>query len=170
MHKAVLAAVAATALLTPAVAQETDVNEPLKPELEVPVPLQPAPPGSSQAWAGQAVMPEFLSAQQIRDIQQALEARGAQSIRVDGEWGADIEAAVRDFQKSQNLISQNGQLDPMTLMALGLNPMNFSLSGATETTGQTMHDGAEQDGATEHHERQQEPESPLVPGRDEEDR
>ena len=63
-------------------------------------------------------------------------------MRVDGEWGPEIEAAVRNFQKAENLISQNGELDPLTLMALGLDPLSFGLSGASETTGQAAHDSA----------------------------
>jgi peptidoglycan hydrolase-like protein with peptidoglycan-binding domain len=153
MHKAVLggAAVAAAALFAPAVAQQMNQHEMNngQPQMgqsqsgQEPQAQQRPIPGASQAMAGRAIVPELLNAHQIRDIQQALEARGAQSIRTDGRWGDDIEAAVRNFQRMENMISQNGELDPLTLMALGLNPLNFfGPSGASETTGQALQDGA----------------------------
>jgi peptidoglycan hydrolase-like protein with peptidoglycan-binding domain len=141
MHKATLAAVAAAALFAPAVAQQLNVNGQSESGLDPQAQPQPAQ-GSSQALAAHPISPELLSSHQIRDIQQALEARGARAIRVDGQWGADMEAAIRDFQKSENLISQNGELDPLTLMALGLDPLSFGLSGASETTGQAARDSA----------------------------
>jgi peptidoglycan hydrolase-like protein with peptidoglycan-binding domain len=139
MHKAILAAVAAAALFAPAAAQQMNMSGQSQTGQEPqaqPMPVQ----GSSQAMAGRPISPSLLNAHQIRDIQHALEARGAHAIRMDGQWGPDIEAAVRDFQKSENLISQNGELDPLTLMALGLNPLSFGLSGASETTGQAARD------------------------------
>jgi hypothetical protein len=141
MHKAMLAAVAAAALFAPAVAQQIDKNG--QPETGQEPPVQPWPlEGLSQALIGRPVSPELLNSNQIRDIQQALESRRAHAIRVDGQWGPDMEAAIRDFQKSENLISQNGELDPLTLMALGLNPLSFGLSGTSETTGQAAGDKA----------------------------
>jgi peptidoglycan hydrolase-like protein with peptidoglycan-binding domain len=145
MHKTVLAAVAAAALFAPAVAQQMNQHQmndgPFQSGQEPQAHSRPMP-GSSQAMAGRAIAPELLNAHQIRDIQQALEARGLRSIRVDGRWGADIEAAIKNFQKTENLISQNGELDPLTLVALGLNPLSFGLSGVGETTGQAVRDGA----------------------------
>jgi peptidoglycan hydrolase-like protein with peptidoglycan-binding domain len=139
MHKAVVAAVAVAALFAPAVAQQIDLNGSRETGQE---PQAQSPPvqGPSRAQAGRSVSPERLSTHQIRDIQQALEARGAHAIRVDGQWGPDIEVAVRDFQKSANLISQNGELDPLTLMALGLDPLGFGMSGVGETTGKAARD------------------------------
>jgi peptidoglycan hydrolase-like protein with peptidoglycan-binding domain len=139
MHKAILAVVAAAALFAPAVAQQIDINGPLETGQEPRAQTRPVQE-SSQAPAGRPVSPDLLSTHQIRDIQQALGARGAHAIRVDGQWGADIEAAVRDFQKSENLISQNGELDPLTLMALGLDPLSFGMAGASETTGKAARD------------------------------
>jgi hypothetical protein len=146
MHKSILAAVAAAALFAPAVAQQINMNGQSQTGQEQPMQLQPMQPqpiqGSSQALAGPSISPQLLGTSQIRDIQQALEARGAHAMRVDGQWGPDVEAAIRNFQKSENLISQNGELDPLTLMALGLNPMSFGLSGSPETTGQAIRDNA----------------------------
>jgi peptidoglycan hydrolase-like protein with peptidoglycan-binding domain len=141
MYKAVLSAVAVAALSAPALAQQIPVQGPPQSGQEMQQELLPLP-GASQAMAGHAISPQLLTSGQIREIQRALEARGANSIRVDGEWGPDVEAALKDFQKSENMISQNGELDSLTLMALGLDPLGFGLSGTTETTGQAAREAA----------------------------
>ncbi len=141
MHRSILAAVAAATLFAPAVAQQMNMNGQSQTGQDQPTQPQPIE-GSSQALAGQSISPQLLGTNQIRDIQQALEARGAHAMRVDGQWGPDVETAIRNFQKSENLISQNGELDPLTLMSLGLNPMSFGLSGSAETTGQAIRDNA----------------------------
>ena len=158
MYKAVLVAVAAAALVAPAVAQQPNMDGQNGQE-------SLGQPEASQPLASHAIAPELLSAHQIRDIQQALEARGARSMRSDGQWGPDIEAAIRNFQKSENMISQNGELDPLTLMALGLNPLSFGLSGTGETTGQAVRDSAPSPEPM-----QDMPERPLLPGGDQDDR
>ena len=159
MYKAILTAMVAAALFAPAVvAQQSNVNGPSRSgqeTLQQPRPMS----GASQGMAGHAISPRLLSPGQVRDIQQALEARGANSIRVNGEWGSDVEAALRDFQKSENMISQNGELDSLTLMALGLDPLGFGLSGTSETTGQAARDGASPEEGT-----RDVPEQPLLQG------
>jgi peptidoglycan hydrolase-like protein with peptidoglycan-binding domain len=158
MHRTILAAVAAAALAAPAVAQQSNPNgqHELMPQAgqDHAQQLRPAQE-EMQAQAGRPLAPEQLNAHQILDIQKALEARGARSIRQDGQWGPDIEAAVRNFQQTENLITQNGQLDPLTLIALGLNPLSFGLS-ANETTGQ-----AARDDAMPQEQRQEAPEQPV---------
>jgi peptidoglycan hydrolase-like protein with peptidoglycan-binding domain len=145
MHKAILTAAAVVALSAPAVAQhpgpQPDTNRPS----ETGQAAQPRPvPASPQNRAGQPISPQLLNSHQVREIQQALEARRAGAVRMNGEWGPDVEAALRNFQKSENLVSQNGELDALTLMALGLNPLSYGLSGTAETTGQALRDGAPQ--------------------------
>jgi peptidoglycan hydrolase-like protein with peptidoglycan-binding domain len=139
MYKAILAALAATVLFAPAVAQQSNVNGPSRTGQEA---LQRTRPiaGASQGLAGEAISPRLLTSGQVRNIQRALEARGANPIRVDGEWGPDVEAALRAFQKSKNIISQNGELDSLTLMALGLDPLGFGLPDVSETTGEAARD------------------------------
>jgi hypothetical protein len=134
MCKAFLTAAAVAALSSVAVAEQVNVNGQSETELAGPQ-FTPAP-DSLPALAGGPVTPQHLSAHQVKEIQQALQTRGQGSIRVDGQWGPDIEAALKDFQKSENMISQNGELDPLTLLALGLDPLGYSLSGTSETTGQ----------------------------------
>jgi peptidoglycan hydrolase-like protein with peptidoglycan-binding domain len=97
--------------------------------------------GSLQALAGSQISPEKLNESQVRDIQQALEDHGEESVRVDGEWGPDTEAALKNFQTSHNMISQTGALDSLTIMALGLDPSSFGLAASSETTGQASRGG-----------------------------
>lgn len=144
MHKAILTAAVVVALSAPAVAEQQQPNQQVnqngqsgagqaaQPQLR-PVPASP------QIRAGQPISPQLLNSRQVREIQQALDARRAGTVRTDGEWGPDVEAALKNFQRSENLISQNGELDALTLMALGLNPSSYDVS-AGETTGQSPHD------------------------------
>jgi peptidoglycan hydrolase-like protein with peptidoglycan-binding domain len=150
MHKAILTAAAIVALSAPAAAQQQpgqqqrpDANRQSETGQAQPRPV----PASPQIRAGQPIAPQLLNSHQVREIQQALEARRAGTVRVDGEWSPDVEAALRSFQKSENLISQNGELDALTLIALGLNPLSYGLSGTAETTGQARRDGAPQERA-----------------------
>jgi peptidoglycan hydrolase-like protein with peptidoglycan-binding domain len=149
MYKAIVTA-AAVALSAPASAEQpAQQNQQIDDQNAQPGNGQAAQPQSRpgpapQIRAGQPISPQLLNSHQVREIQQALEARRGGSVRVDGEWGPDIEAALRDFQRSENMISQNGELDALTLMALGLNPLSYGLSGPGETTGQALRDGPTQ--------------------------
>ena len=98
--------------------------------------MQPQSPAFSRFAAGFEISPQQLSSSQVRAIQQALEEWGEEHVRVDGEWGADTEAALKNFQKSENMITQTGEVDLPTIVALGLDPLSFGLAGASETTGQ----------------------------------
>ncbi len=143
MHKAVLTAAALAALSVSAVAQQGIVTGQSETGQQV-QPQSRTLPDLSQALAGYRISPQQLSAGQVREIQQALGDRGDGSVRVDGEWGPDTEAALKDFQKSENMISQTGELDFPTILALGLDPLSFGLAGASETTGQALRGGASQ--------------------------
>ena len=138
MYKAVLVAVAAAALVAPAVAEQAEQFAPTVPAASEQVQIQGQEQEQEQQPAAppsRVIAPEFLTERQIRDIQQALEAHGS-PMQADGRWGPNMDAAVRSFQKNENLITQSGELDPLTLMALGLNPLTFGMSGTDETTGQ----------------------------------
>jgi peptidoglycan hydrolase-like protein with peptidoglycan-binding domain len=156
-YKVILTAAAIGMVSVPAVAEQ--INQNGQPQAGQAAQPQSRPvPASPHIRAGQPVSPQLLNSHQVRAIQQALEARRAGTVRVDGEWGPDVEAALRNFQKSENLISQNGELDALTLAALGLDPLHYGLS-ANETTGQALRDGtAQQDRA------QDAPEHPGNPG------
>ena len=138
MHKAVLTAAAVAALSVSAVAQQSGMSgQQINPQSY-------ALPDSQQALTGYQISPQQLGASQVREIQQALETKGDSSVRVDGEWGPDTEAALKNFQKSENMISQTGELDISTIMALGLDPLSFGLAGTSETTGQAPRSSAPQ--------------------------
>ncbi len=141
MRKGVLTAVAVAALGASAVAQQQD-GASGRPRTEQLIELQSGTlAGSTQALAGHRISPQQLNASQIREIQKALEERGERSVRVNGEWGPETEAALKNFQKSENMSAQAGELDVSTLAALGLDPSGFGLAGIAETTGQAPRDG-----------------------------
>ena len=152
MHKAVLMAAALAALSVSAAAQQGGMSgQQMQPQSH-------ALPDSRQALTGYQISPQQLRASQVREIQQALEDRGDSSVRVNGEWGPDTEAALKNFQKSENMISQTGDLDLPTILALGLDPLSFGL--ASETTGQGL------SGDTSQPQRMQgAPEAPQAGGR-----
>jgi peptidoglycan hydrolase-like protein with peptidoglycan-binding domain len=135
MRKAALTALALAAVSGLAVAQQGDLSgqSSTGQPMQLPSPTSPDSSDSSQELAGYQISPQQLNSSQVRDLQQALKARGHRAVRVDGEWGPDIEAAVKNFQKSQNMVSQTGALDLPTIAALGLDPLSFGLTG--ETTG-----------------------------------
>jgi hypothetical protein len=135
MYKAILTAAAVVALSAPAVAEQINQNGQQQSQTgQAAQPQSRTVPASPQIRAGQPISPQLLNSRQVREIQQALESRRAGAVRVDGEWGPDVDAALRNFQRSENLISQNGEIDALTLSALGLNPLSYGLS-ASETTG-----------------------------------
>lgn len=62
-------------------------------------------------------------AQRIREIQEALSAKGY-PVEVNGVWGPESVQALSKFQEDQNInnMSGRGKLDSLTLIALGLGP------------------------------------------------
>ncbi|MGE3975268.1 MAG: peptidoglycan-binding protein [Bdellovibrionales bacterium] len=57
-----------------------------------------------------------VTSSQIMDVQEALNSRG-HSLTVDGKFGPQTKAALRDFQ-SQNNLTDSGMIDSETLSAL----------------------------------------------------
>jgi peptidoglycan hydrolase-like protein with peptidoglycan-binding domain len=72
---------------------------------------------------GAAVAPsaEPLSPGAVRNVQARLRALGFYRGAVDGVWGAGTQAGVERFQQGRGL-QANGQLNPATLSAMGLDP------------------------------------------------
>lgn len=66
----------------------------------------------------------------VRDVQRSLGSRGYDPGAVDGVYGSGTEAALRRFQRDQNMAS-SGQIDAPTLMALGLT----NQAGAPQRSG-----------------------------------
>jgi peptidoglycan hydrolase-like protein with peptidoglycan-binding domain len=88
------------------------------------------PARSSKAQAGRRAVaarqpavyvPQVPSQDRYREIQQALAEKGFFKSEPDGNWNAESVAALKEFQKSQNL-DADGRLGALSLIALGLGP------------------------------------------------
>lgn len=75
------------------------------------------------ATAAAAATPEPVSPAVIRNVQQRLRALGFYRGGVDGIWGAGTQASLERFQQGRGL-QATGQVNPLTLQALGLDPNN----------------------------------------------
>lgn len=71
--------------------------------------------------------------ERYKEIQQALADKGYFSGTPDGVWGASSTDALKRFQHDQNL-SEDGKLDSLSLIALGLGPKRTT-TGAPPATG-----------------------------------
>ena len=107
MHKLILTAATVAALSASAAAQQGGISEQSQAGQQAQSQSR-ALPSASQVLAGHLISPQQLSSSQVREIQQALEDRGDGSVRVDGEWGPDTDEAIKNFQKSENMIPQTG--------------------------------------------------------------
>lgn len=76
----------------------------------------------------QPITASQLSAEHIRKIQQKLNQEGFHSGQVDGKWGSETQAAIKNFQQSKG-IKATGQLDERTLDELGLEADEFRQKG-----------------------------------------
>lgn len=70
-----------------------------------------------------AASPDPISPAVIRNVQQRLRALGFYRGGVDGSWGAGTQTAIERFQQGRGL-QPTGQVNPLTLQALGLDPNN----------------------------------------------
>lgn len=93
---------------------------------------------STDRQAQNAIDPSHLSGQQIRRIQTALDREGFNVKRVDGKWGPETEAALKNFQRKQDL-QGHGRLNQQTLGALGVR-MNGQAEGAATTGSASKED------------------------------
>lgn len=73
----------------------------------------------ADAGQNQAVQPSSLSSREIRLIQMNLNKAGFSAKSVDGVWGEETQAALRNFQEMKNLAG-DGKLNQQTLAALGV--------------------------------------------------
>ncbi|MBW8269944.1 peptidoglycan-binding domain-containing protein [Caldovatus aquaticus] len=76
------------------------------------------------ADAAPAAMAAPLSAFAVRNVQARLRAMGFYRGPADGIWGPGTQAAVERFRQGRGL-QANGQLNPETAQALGLDPNNL---------------------------------------------
>jgi opacity protein-like surface antigen len=71
--------------------------------------------------SNQAISPNKLGRNGVRQVQQALAKKGFHAGRADGIWGRDTRTALKDFQKSKGIQNGKGQLNKQTLSDLGVN-------------------------------------------------
>jgi peptidoglycan hydrolase-like protein with peptidoglycan-binding domain len=121
MKRLLIALAASAAVTLPALAQS-----------------QQTQPGPMQPQAGQqreGIAPRSLSADQVRQIQDALKSKGHYKGQVDGVWGPGTASAMRRFSAQQGgQMPRGGGMDrisPHALTALGLDPAQFSQRGAS---------------------------------------
>lgn len=67
---------------------------------------------------------QLLAPPALRAVQERLQQRGAYTGAVDGTWGQDSQQALVTFQQQHGL-QVNGQMNPATAQALGLNPVRL---------------------------------------------
>lgn len=79
--------------------------------------------------AGEFEAPQTLNADNVRQIQKALNDAGYNAGPVDGRWNPETERALRDFQKAKGL-EPTGRLDDRTILALGFSLSEFAASEA----------------------------------------
>ena len=60
-----------------------------------------------------------LEVSTVREVQQQLTSKGHDAGPIDGKWGPQTQAAVRQFQDREGM-KASGQLDEGTLLALGM--------------------------------------------------
>jgi peptidoglycan hydrolase-like protein with peptidoglycan-binding domain len=82
-----------------------------------------APGPATPSGAAPPPSAEPLSPAAVRNVQARLRALGFYRGGVDGVWGAGTQAGVERFQQGRGL-QANGQLNPATLSAMGLDPDN----------------------------------------------
>jgi len=81
--------------------------------------------------------------ERYQEIQQSLADKGYYSGPVNGTWGTDSVAALKRFQRDQN-IGDDGKLGSLSLMALGLGPKRGAQSGEPLTPAGEPHSKPEQ--------------------------
>lgn len=147
MKRVMLAAVASIALSLPAMAQSNDTNA-MQPnnQSQTSQSQTSSQPQHNQSQTGgnqqngqarqqaeNRINPSSLNKEQIRQIQMTLNKKGFDAKRVDGIWGPETEAALKDFQQQQHL-QGSGHLTQQTLGALGVD-VNGHMQQGSATTG-----------------------------------
>ncbi len=95
-----------------------------------------AAPALAQQSQPKETVPIQLPAKQVIQLQQKLHQEGLYTGPVDGKWGPETQAAVRNFQTKENL-PVTGQLDPQTMSKLGINVSSGS-SSSTSGSGSSQ--------------------------------
>ncbi|MBV9303072.1 MAG: peptidoglycan-binding protein [Acidobacteriaceae bacterium] len=87
--------------------------------------------------SGRASTPSYQShpdAERYQEIQKALAERGYFKGEVNGQWGEDSVDALKRFQADQK-IPNDGKIDSLSLIGLGLGPKHSEGAGGPSTSG-----------------------------------
>lgn len=82
-------------------------------------------------------VPLAMKQQTIRQVQQALNKKGFDAGKADGNWGPETAAAVKNFQE-KNGLQQTGALDSQTMQELGINMPSSGNVGSSSGGQQTI--------------------------------
>jgi len=125
MTKLILTLMASAAISATALAQQQGPTQPPKQDQMQQQPMQKTEPQQQGpaarqpgASAQQQISPRTLKGEEMRMLQQALNDKGGTNIKVDGRFGPQTAAALRQFQQQKGL-QATGRLDTQTLAALG---------------------------------------------------
>ncbi|HVL55638.1 MAG TPA: peptidoglycan-binding domain-containing protein, partial [Burkholderiaceae bacterium] len=93
-------------------------------------------PATAAAQPAASVAGSDLSPGAVRTLQRALNDRGYDAGAVDGVWGDRTAAALRQFQR-ENQLAVSGRPDARTLAALGVPPQALDTARANNPMGTT---------------------------------
>lgn len=124
-----------TATTTPAASANTDAaaDAAAKNTATMNAPAETATETSSAYNKGVVKTRADLNRANVRQLQQALKAKGAYDGKVDGVWGDQTSAAITNFQ-SQNSLNVTGVLDQQTIDQLGV---EFTASAGARSNART---------------------------------
>jgi peptidoglycan hydrolase-like protein with peptidoglycan-binding domain len=127
MKKLAIAGVALVALSLPAVAMDRQDNG----AKDGNGTMGQATEGANPTSDGQSktLSPEKLDKSVVMQVQKALDSKGFGPGRVDGVWGPETVAAIKEFQQKNDL-KPDGKLDRQTVAALGLSKEEPTTTGA----------------------------------------
>jgi hypothetical protein len=137
------AGAATGALTTP---EQVNLGRPVWNDPEVRVGGRSPASGSSASSSGSSYSGGSVSSgggrssSNVREVQQALNSRGA-NVSVDGVMGPQTRNALMDFQR-QNNIDATGRVDQRTASALGVSSTSGNMAQSGSRSGRSDRDGA----------------------------
>ena len=91
-------------------------------------------PSAGPGAGARAISPRSLTRVEVRNVQQRLADKGHYRASIDGVWGPQSEQALVNFQ-TQNGLRNDGQIDPPTANALGIDLQRL---GSGSSRGSTI--------------------------------
>lgn len=90
-----------------------------------------AAPAIAQQTQQKETVPLQVPSKQVTELQQKLHQQNLYTGPIDGNWGPETQAAVKNFQKKEGL-TETGKLDQQTMSKLGL---DLSSGGSSASSG-----------------------------------